>query len=71
MMAAAQIQLAGQMIQAQDTDTTGTDDIVGKILVTLGKATNSFALGDVTKVNDDLKVVADAIYDYLGITPPA
>lgn len=69
-LTSTQLQVAGQLLEANDSDNTGTDDVVGKVTVSLGKAISSFASGDITKVNEYLKVIADAIYDYLGLVSP-
>lgn len=68
-LASTQLQVAGQLLEANDADNTGTDDVVGKVTVSLGKAISSFASGDATKVDADLKIIADSIYDYLGLVP--
>ena len=68
LLAAMQMQSAGLMLQAQDANTTGRDDIFGKLLSTGGKALGSYANGDVKSVDSSLKLIADSIYDFLGET---
>lgn len=67
MLASAQMQVAGQMLQLQDANTTGRDDVIGKVLSTGGKAVGAYGNGDVKSVDASLKLIADSIYDYLGL----
>ncbi|HKO43354.1 MAG TPA: hypothetical protein VJU84_08690 [Pyrinomonadaceae bacterium] len=69
-LASSQMQVAGQMLQAQDTNTTGRDDVIGKLLSTGGKALGSYSAGDIKSVDASLKLIADSIYDYQGQQPP-
>lgn len=65
-MASAQMQVAGRMLQAQDPNPTGRDDVIGKVLNTGGTALGAYASGDVKSVDSALKLIADSIYEYLG-----
>lgn len=69
-MASAQMQVAGTMLQAQDVDSVGTDDVIGKVLNSGGKAVGALGQGDIQTVDESLRLVADSIYDYLGLEQP-
>lgn len=56
------------MLEADAGTTSNNQEmVIGKILVSGGKAVSSLAAGNIKQVDADLKIVADAIYDYLGI----
>lgn len=68
-IAAAGMITAGETIKALDEDTTGTDDIAGKLLSVGGKAMQRLARGDQKGFDKNLKLVADSIYEYLEVEP--
>ncbi len=70
MFAAGNMVAAGQALQAQDPDGGGKDDVIGTVLVASGSALQAYAIGSETGFKRWLKVAADAIYTYLGLTPP-
>lgn len=55
----------GETLKALDEDTTGADDVAGKLLSVGGKALQKLSQGDTKGFNRNLKLVADAINDYL------
>jgi len=68
--AAGTMQSVGQGLQAQDPDSTGKDDVIGTVLVASGSAVQAYVLGSEAGFKRWLKVAADAIYAYLGLTAP-
>jgi len=66
LLAGSQMQVAGNILQAQDANTTGRDDVIGKLLTVGGKAIGAYGNGDLKTVDGSLKVIADSIYEYLG-----
>ena len=69
MFAAGNMTAAGQALQAQDADNSGKDDVIGSVLVASGSALQAYAAGSDAGFKRWLKVAADAIYTYLGLTP--
>lgn len=70
MFAAGNMASMGQALQSQDTDSAGKDDVIGAVLVASGSALQAYASGSDAGFKRWLKVAADAIYSYLGLTPP-
>lgn len=70
MFAAGNMASVGQAMQAQDTDNTGKDDVIGTVLMASGSALQAYALGSEAGLRRWLKVAADSIYSYLGLTVP-
>lgn len=68
--AAAQMGVAGQVLQAQDANRTGTDDAAGTMLVIGGDALGKYVQGDLKGAEAKMLAVADGIYKALGKTPP-
>ncbi|HEY6232823.1 MAG TPA: hypothetical protein VIW64_16280 [Pyrinomonadaceae bacterium] len=66
LLAASQMQVAGNLLRTQDANDTGLDDVIGKLLGPGGNALAHYAQGDVKGTDDKLKLIADSIYDYLG-----
>lgn len=58
---------AGQLLELQDADNTGTDDVLGHILDAGGGAVLRFAAGDVKGANGYLKTIRDGIDEYLQV----
>jgi hypothetical protein len=57
---------AGETLKALDEDLEGADDIAGKFFALGGKAGQRLAQGDVKGFNSNLRLVRDAITDYLA-----
>lgn len=68
---AAQLAAFGVTLRNLDSDSKGNDDIFGQILQTSGNALNSFSNNDDKGFKKYLKVIADSIYSFLGLTPQA
>jgi hypothetical protein len=62
---AGQMQMVGQILQAQDVNTTGSDDMAGKLLNVGATALNSYVRGDTKGFKGALKTIADSIYAFL------
>jgi len=63
---------AGQMVETAsaaepDPATAKEEAVIGKMLTSGGKAIGSLLTGNIKDVGSDLKVIADGIYDYLGL----
>lgn len=56
---------AGETLKALDEDLEGPDDVAGKLFSLGGRAGQQLARGDVKNFNHSLKLVRDAITDYL------
>lgn len=65
----AQAKAFGAVLQSLDTDDKGTDDIFGHVLSTAGSALQSYASSNDAGVKKYLKIIADSIYDFLGLQP--
>jgi hypothetical protein len=57
---------AGDLLIAQDTNSTGTDDVIGNLLKTGSKALTAFLGGDIKGTNKYLGLIRDALNDYLA-----
>jgi hypothetical protein len=68
LIVAAQLSAFGQTLQVMDSDNKGNDDIAGTILRVSGNALNSYAANDDKGFKKYLKLIADSIYDFLGLT---
>jgi hypothetical protein len=69
-VASGQMSSAGAALRAADDNTTGADDVAGNVLVLGGNALTQLALGNERGFKSYLKLAADTIYQYLGLTPP-
>jgi len=72
-MLTSMMSVAGQMVETASTTepnpaTAKEEAVIGKVLTSGGKAIASLLAGNVQDVGADLKVLADGIYDYLGLT---
>jgi hypothetical protein len=56
---------AGETLKALDEDTTGADDVAGKLFSLGGRAGQLLARGDVHGFDKNLALVRDAIAEYL------
>jgi hypothetical protein len=56
---------AGETLKALDEDTSGADDVAGKLFSLGGRAGQMLARGDVKGFNANLRLVRDAIGEYL------
>jgi len=61
----SQLSSVGAILQAQDTNTTGTDDVLGKMLVVGGKAGQAFIANKPNDVDSYLRQIRDSLTDYL------
>lgn len=64
-IAAAGMTTAGETIKALDEDMEGADDVAGKLLSVGGRAMQRLSRGDRKGFDKNLRLVADAIYEYL------
>lgn len=64
--AASQMQMVGQMLIGRDANTTGSDDMVGKLLSLGSSALSQFFSGNIRGFNGSLKAIRDAIDTYLA-----
>jgi len=67
---AAQMQAFGTSLRNLDSDNKGNDDIAGQILQIGGNAINAFGNGDDKGFKKYLRLIADSIYEFLGLTQP-
>ena len=65
-LAGAQMQSAATVLKYQDTDNTGQDDVAANILKVGGEAMLQYASGNVSGVNENLRLIADSINAYLA-----
>jgi hypothetical protein len=69
LMIGNQMRAFGKTLQGLDPDSKGSDDVAGLVLDLGGQAFIAGA-SDENSFKARLRQVADAIYDYLGLTPP-
>lgn len=67
---AAQLGAFGVTLRNLDSDNKGNDDLFGMVLQTSGNALNSYANNDDKGFKKYLRIIADSIYSFLGLTPP-
>ncbi len=65
-IAAAAMSTAGVILQNRDTDTTGSDDMAGKLLSIGSQALASYSSGDEKGFRKALQTVRDAIDAFLA-----
>lgn len=67
---AAQLRAFGVTLKAIDADNKGNDDLFGTILDESGQALSSYASSDDKGFKKYLRIIADSIYTFLGLTVP-
>lgn len=67
--AAAQMQVAGDLLKMQDADNTGSDDMAGSLIKSGSTALMAFVRGDVKGFRKVLRLIADSINTFLDETP--
>ena len=75
-LAGVQMQSAGTLLRMQAASESNPankkrDNVIGKVLNEGGNALLAFGVGNVHGVDQDLKLIADSIYDYLSLPVPA
>lgn len=60
---------AGAYLKQRDSNSTGADDVIGNILITLSPALDDLQNGSESKINKVLKTVRDQIDTYLTQNP--
>jgi hypothetical protein len=66
-IAASAMQTAGVILKNKDTNTTGSDDVAGNLLSVGSQALSSYAAGDEQGFRKYLKLIADAINNFLAL----
>jgi hypothetical protein len=67
---AGMMQGVGLSLEAQDTNTTGKDDLIGLLLVSGGDALTGFASNNDTKLRKAITAIRDGADAYLKATSP-
>jgi hypothetical protein len=65
-LAGTQMKTAGMLLEMQDADDKGTDDVLGHVLEAGGGAVLAFSGGNIKGANGYLKTLADGINAYLA-----
>jgi hypothetical protein len=62
---------ASTVLSAEDTNNTGKDDVLAQVLNGGADALLAYTVNNDGKLKTALKVIADTIYSYLGLTAPS
>ena len=65
-IAASSMGTAGVILENKDSNTTGSDDMAGRLLVVGSQALASYSAGDEKGFRKALKLIADSINQFLA-----
>lgn len=68
---AGSLRTVGLLLQHQDTNNTGNDDLIGSVCVTAADALSAYGASNETGLRRALTSLRDALNAYLGPAQPA